>query len=185
MTDRTAHQNTQLRNIEAATGMTVPDFDEKIAAAALTKHGEMVSFLKKDLGLTHGNANLIAHLVRETRAGGPASEATLLEAQYSGGKADLKPILDEITGIVRELGDDVERVVLKTGVSFRRRKQFALVEAASSQRVQLGLNLEQAPDDSRIVTANGMCTHRMNLTDVSEVDEAVANVLAEAYRLAG
>jgi predicted transport protein len=185
MTDRATQSATQLRNIEEATGMGVADFAEKIDEAGLEKHGAMVSFLKTDLGLTHGNANLIAHLVREARAGGPASESELLDAQYSGGKAHLKDAFDQLSKIAMGLGDDVERVILKTGVSFRRRKQFALVEAPSSKRVQLGLNLEATPDDPRVKETKRMCTHRMDLTDPSEIDSSVTSILEEAYRRAG
>ena len=165
--------------------MGVADFARKVDEAGLEKHGQIVSFLKTDLGLTHGNANLIAHLVREARAGGPAAEEDLLAAQYSGGKAHLKDIFEKLSTIALGLGDDVERVVLKTGVSFRRRKQFALVEAPSSKRIQLGLNLDGTPDDPRVEEAGGMCTHRMDITDVSEVDASVASVLEQAYRRAG
>lgn len=185
MTDRATQSATQLRNIEEATGMGVADFARKIDEAGLEKHGQMVSFLKTELGLTHGNANLIAHLVREAREGGPASEEDLLAAQYAGGKAHLKDTFDQLSKIALGLGDDVERVVLKTGVSFRRRKQFALVEAPSSKRVQLGLNLDETPDDPRVKDAGGMCTHRMDLTDPAEVDDSVASIIEEAYQRAG
>ena len=165
--------------------MGVADFARKIDEAGLQKHGQMVSFLKTDLGLTHGNANLIAHLVREAREGGPASEEDLLAAQYAGGKAHLKDTFEQLSKMALGLGDDVERVVLKTGVSFRRRKQFALVEAPSSKRVQLGLNLDETPDDPRVKEAGGMCTHRMDLNDPAEVDDSVASIMEKAYRRAG
>jgi hypothetical protein len=97
MTDRATQSATQLRNIEEATGMGVADFANRIDEAGLEKHGQIVSFLKAELGLTHGNANLIAHLVREAREGGPASEEDLLAAQYSGGKAHLKDVFEELS----------------------------------------------------------------------------------------
>jgi predicted transport protein len=181
MTDPAAQTATQLRNIETTTGLTVPDFAARVEAAGLEKHGQIVGFLKSELGLTHGNANLIAHLVVQARSGGPAPADELLAAQYPAGKAHLRPILDRVTEIASGLGPDVDRVVLKTGVSFRRRKQFALVEPKSSTRVQLGLNLRHDPDDPRVVRMGGMCTHKVDLGTVGDVDEAIAAVLRTAY----
>jgi hypothetical protein len=142
-------------------------------------------FLKSDLGMTHGNANLIAALATQARAGGPRPPDELLAAQYAGGKAGLRPILDAVTTLATGCGDDVQTVVLKTGVSFRRRKQFALVEARSSTRVQLGLNLTAAPADPRVVPMGGMCTHKVDLTGPSDVDSSLASVIRAAYEAAG
>lgn len=185
MPDPAAQTASQLRNIEADTGLTVDDFVQRVGHAGLEKHGQIVAFLKSDVGLTHGNANLIAHLVRQARDGGPPSPDDLLAAQYRGGKAALRPILDRLTEIATGLGGDVERVVLKTGVSFRRRKQFALVEAKSAQRVQLGLNLDDDPGDPRVVPMSGMCTHRIDIGGVGDVDEFVTGLIRAAYVRAG
>jgi hypothetical protein len=185
MSDPASATATQLRNIEAATGLTLADFTQRVEAAGIEKHGQVVAFLKSDFGLTYGNANLIATLVGQARAGGPAAPDELLAAQYAGAKAHLRPILDRISALATGLGSDVERVVLKTGVSFRRRRQFALVEAKSSARVQLGLNLAGEPGDPRVVPMGGMCTHKVDLSDPGDVDASLERVLASAYMAAG
>jgi hypothetical protein len=185
MSDPASATATQLRNIEAATGLSVADFTKRVEAAGLEKHGQIVAFLKSDLGMTHGNANLIATLVGQARSGGPADQDALLAAQYGGGKAHLRPILDRVTTLVTGFGDDVERVVMKTGVSFRRRRQFALVEAKSSTRVQLGLNLDADPADPRVVPMGGMCTHKVDLSDVAALDRSLETVLRDSYDAAG
>ncbi len=181
MTDLKPQTATQLRNIEETSGLTVSDFAASITEAGLDKHGKMVAFLKSEHGLTHGNANLIAHLVRERLAGGPPLASDLLEAQYAGAKSALRPIYDELAAIAESLGEDVEKVIQKTGVSFRRSRQFALIQAPSSKRIQLGLNLETTPRGGRIVEMSGMCTHKVNLTDASEVDDEIAGWIAQAY----
>jgi hypothetical protein len=79
----------------------------------------------------------------------------------------------------------VEQVVQKTGVSFRRRKQFLLVQAPSSKRVQLGLNLDETPADGRVTETSGMCTHRVDVATPDEVDDAVAAWIRSAYQSAG
>jgi hypothetical protein len=185
MSDPASATATQLRNIEAATGLTLADFTKRVEAAGLEKHGQIVAYLKADFGLTYGNANLIATLVGQERDGGPKAPDELLEAQYAGGKAHLRPILDRVTAVATGFGADVDTVVLKTGVSFRRRKQFALVEARSSTRVQLGLNLDALPTDPRVVPMGGMCTHKVDLSEVAQVDESLERVVRDAYEAAG
>jgi len=57
----------------------------------------------------------------------------------------------------------------RTGVSLRRSKQFAVVEAASAKRVQLGVQLKGEPVTDRLLTGNAMCSHKVNLSDVGDV----------------
>lgn len=185
MADPAAQAETQLRNIEEATGKTVAQFTALVSKAGLEKHGQIVSYLKSDHGMTHGNANLIAHKVREAMAGGPPPAEDLLAAQYAGAKAGLTPIFEHLAGVADAQGADVERVVQKTGVSFRRNKQFALIQAPSSKRIQLGLNLPTDPDDERVKAVTGMCSHRVGLTSLEEIDDDVKGWIAASYDAAG
>ncbi len=66
-------------------------------------------------------------------------------------------------------------------MSFRRAKQFALVQVPSSKRVQLGLNLDATPGDERIVEMSGMCTHKVDITDVDAIDDDIATWIRAAY----
>lgn len=185
MADPAAQAEAQLKNIEESTGKTVSQFATLIQKAGLEKHGQMVSHLKSELGLTHGNANLIAHKVRELLAGGPPPENDLLEAQYEGAKADLRPIFDRLAAVAGGQGKDVERVVQKAGVSFRRKKQFALIQAPSAKRIQLGLNLPTTPDDDRVAEVSGMCSHRVNVTALEQIDRTIEEWIEASYKSAG
>lgn len=185
MADPKAQAEQQLQNILATTGRTVPQFVAEVKAAGLDKHGQMVKHFKATHGLGHGNANLLAHVVRERLAGGPAAPQDLLDAQYARGKAALRPVYERLLAVVEDLGDDVEVVVQKTAVSFRRSRQFARVRAASSKRVELGLNLDESPDPERIVAASGMCSHKTDLRGVEDVDAVVIAALEAAWRRAG
>ncbi len=72
----------------------------------------------------------------------------------------------------------------KTYVSFRRSKQFALVQAATKSRVDLGLNLKDVVPTERLENGNifsGMCTHRLRLMSRSDVDPDVISWLKQAY----
>jgi len=185
MSDPQAAAAAQLRNIEQASGRTVAEWSDVVVAAGLTRHGEIVAYLKREHGLTHGNANALAHQARTRLAGGPASTTDLLASQYAGAKAGLRPIYDEVVLVARALGDDVDVSVKKTGVSLRRAKQFAMIEAPSAKRVRLGLNLRGLTPTGRLVSAAGMCTHQVALTDVDDVDDEVVAWLRAAYEQAG
>lgn len=184
MTDPEAATATQLRNIEQSTGRTVAEWSAVISEAGLSKHAEIVAYLKGTHGLTHGNANLLARKARELAEGGPAPESGLLDAQYAGAKAALRPTYDAVVARASALGDDVSVVVQKTGVSLRRGKQFGLVQAPSAKRVELGLNLGDTKPNGRLQAASGMCTHRVILTSPAEVDAEVIGWLSAAYEKA-
>lgn len=172
---------TQLRNIEASTGLTPQAVAEMATAQGLAKHGQIMAHLKAEHGVTHGNANLLSAKARELLAGGPASDDDLLAAQYSGPRADMRAVHDEVVDTAQALGDDVEVVVQKTAVSLRRGRVFAVVRPASGTRVELGLNLPDTPADDRVRATSGMCSHRVDLHDPADVDDDVARWLRDAY----
>lgn len=58
------------------------------------------------------------------------------------------------------------------------------MQAASSKRVQLGLNLPATPPDGRVKEVSGMCSHRVDLTSPEDVDDSVRTWLGEAYAAA-
>jgi hypothetical protein len=184
--DPAAATATQLRNIEQATGLTVADFAREVAERGIDGHAKILAYLKAEHGLSHGNANAMAHAIRELAAGGPAPSDALLDAQYAGPKAVLRPICDRLTEAARGLGPDVDVVVQKTGVALRRRRQFGLVQVPSASRVALGLNLPDAPGDARVIpTPGAMCGYRVDLPNPAAVDEDVLGWLAAAYDRAG
>lgn len=170
---------TQVANIESSTGRSMAEWAEDLRAQGLDKHGQMVAWLKSERGMTHGNANLIATRARQGDAPPPGED--LLEAQYAGPRAGLRPVYDAVVAAARALGDDVDVAVKKTGVSLRRSKQFALVEVPSAKRVVLGLNSKTLEPTDRLQPASGMCTHKVLLTDAGQVDDEVREWLATAY----
>lgn len=185
MRDPRAETAAQLRNIEQAMGVPLADVAAAVRTARIDKHGQIVAFLISEHGLTHGNANALAHAVREQLAGGPAADDDLLAAQYAGAKAGLRPVYDELARIAQGQGDDVSLVVQKTGVALRRERQFAVVRAVSASRVQLGLNLPETPDDDRVVATGGMCTHLVDVRSPADIDDRLVAWIGQAYAAAG
>lgn len=178
-----AATRTMIDNLPVKTGRSLEEWFAVLDAAGLEKHGQALAFLKGEHGVSHGFANLVVTLHR-SRDAVPASGEALIGAQYTGAKAALRPICDRLIAEAQALGADVEIAPKKTGVSLRRSKQFALVEAPSAQRIQLGLNLRGAEPTERLRGAGGMCTHRVDIASEGEIDEELLGWLRQAYERA-
>ena len=173
-------------NLEKNTGKS---FDAWMATARkknFAKHGEIVAWLKSEHELGHGFANMIALRSRESAESPPGGD-DLVGAQYAGPKAALKPIYDAVTAAVEKLGGDVEISPKKTCVSYRRNKQFALIQASTATRVDLGINFKNEPATARLESSgsfNAMVSHRVRLSSAKDVDAEVKAWLKKAYEAA-
>lgn len=174
---------TMLANIPEKTGKTLAAWKKLIAKSGQEKHGQIVKWLKTEHGVTHGFANLISTKYRE--GDGQGETADLISAQYSGAKADLKPLHDAIVKYAQSLGKDVELSPKKTSHSLRRKKQFALITPATKTRIDLGLALKGDDASGRLETYNAMCSHRVRLETVKDFDKQVKAWMKDAYSRSG
>ena len=178
-----AAEQTQWSNLEAQTDKSKAQWLELALAKKIDKHGELVTWLKKEHGIGHGYANLIALRAREM-ASGDASPDDLVLAQYAGAKAALKPIYDSVIAAVRGFGSDVEVSPKKGYVSLRRHKQFAIVQPSTASRLDIGLNLKGVAPSGRLEASgnfNAMCTHRVRIEGEAGLDANVKKWLKQAY----
>ena len=178
--------NAMIANMKEKTGKTLEQWLTIAKNSGAARHGEIVKALKSDHGLPHGYANLVAHKLLKGDAGSQSADgADLVAAQYSGPKADLRPIYDTVIRAARALGKDVEVAPKKTCVSLRRSKQFALVQPSTRTRVDLGINLKGEPASGRLEKSgsfNAMVSHRVRLEKASDVDEDVRAWLKKAWQ---
>lgn len=175
---------TMIGNMPEKTGKSLEEWHAVLDQSGLSKHGELMKLLKGEHGVSHGFANTIVQLYRQQKEAAPSSDDGLVDAQYAGDKASLRPIYEAIIAAVGTLGDDVEVSPKKTYVSLRRNKQFALIQPSIKTRVDLGLNLADAEPGERLEQAgswNSMCSHRIRLSAPDEVNEEVRQWLQRAY----
>ena len=168
--------------MEAKTGKPLSHWIKVVQSTGLEKHGEQVKFLKEKHGFGHGHANMVCQAAKGRFE---ADEGDMLAGQYKG-KEQLKPIYDALEAYAKSLGDDVEISPKKTSVAFRRSKNFAVVTPATKSRVDLGLNLKGEAGTLRLAEEKpgSMCTHKMKLLAVEEVDDEVKAWLKAAYEKA-
>jgi len=173
--------------IEEMTGTRLDEWVRRVKAAKLTKHKEIRDFLIGKHGLSYGYANTLTHAVRDVIEG-VKSEVSLVEEQYSGDKASLKPIYDAVIKSIKKFGSDVEIAPKRAYVSLRRKKQFAIVQPSTKTRMDIGLIIKGRDTTERLEKAgswNSMCTHRVRVSEKGEIDSELVEWLKEAYETAG
>jgi hypothetical protein len=173
-----------IKNLEAKTGKTLDAWLAIARSAGIAKHGQLVAHLKQKHGLTHGYANQIALRALKADDAPAAGSDDLVEAQYAGVKAGLRPVYDALVKAVRAFGSDVELAPKKAYVSLRRSKQFGLIQPSTAMRVDVGLILKGVKPAGRLEASgsfNAMFTHRVRVGGVKEVDAELIRWLRQAY----
>jgi predicted transport protein len=175
-----------LENLKEKTGKSLEEWIALLEPKKFKKHGHIVKFLKEEHGITHGFANTIALKAREADAGS-IDDNELITGQYRG-KESLLPIKDQLEVFIKKLGEDVEIAPKKSSISYRRKTQFALIQPTTKSRVDLGLKLKGIENQGKLEGSGPfgtMCTHRIQLTSVDEIDQEVLGWVKEAYERAG
>lgn len=177
---------TQVKNIEARTGKSLDQLIAHIRASGLKKHSEVVGMLKGDFSLGHGDANTIAHFAKQADEASASSSADPLDDLYVGPKSALRAIHDSLLKHLSKFGE-FETAPKKKYISYRRKKQFAMIGPATNTRVELGLNIKELPSSPRLesLPAGQMCNFRVKLTDAGQVDAELIAWVKAAYDAAG
>lgn len=174
---------TMIANLKGNTGKTLDQWLKVVKKTKLEKQREILNHLKSEHGVTHGYANLIAS--KYLQGDKPAAGDDLVEKQYTGPKSDLRPIYDALIKAISKFGKDVEVSPKKAYVSLRRNKQFALIQPSTKTRVDVGINLKDAKTTARLEKSgsfNSMVSHRVRVSEKSEVDGELIKWLKQAYQ---
>ncbi len=178
---------TQIANIEKATGKKLEAWIAIVNKSGFAKHGELVSFLKEKHGFTHGNANVIVHYAKQSHAGAAENSDDLILEQYKG-KENLKPWYDKIMAEINKFGKDIELAPKKAYVSLRRKKQFAILQPSTKDRLDVGLNVKGVAPSGNVEEGakwNAMCTHRIRVEEEKTINKDLINWIKQAYEQAG
>ncbi len=180
---------TQLDNIQQKTGKTFDELAALIHESGLSKHGEIRDYLKRELGLGHGDANALVHAVLKSdgqRAAQGKAQDAVLDEIYSGTRAGFRPIHEKLMKEINKFGE-FEVAPKKGYVSLRRKKQFAMIGPKTNTRFEVGINAKDFRKDPRLLEQpkGSMCNYIVNLTDAGEVDAELIAWLRTAYENAG
>jgi len=169
------------------TGKSLEQWVAIVAAKNFVKHGEILKFLKSEHGFTHGYANLVALTARKSDSRFQ-DDAVLIDTQYSKGKEHFRPVYEKLRKEISRLGKDIEFIPKKANVSVKRKYQFVLIQPSTKTRMDLGLKLKGKETGERLEASGpfgAMCTHRVQVTDISDIDSELLGWIKEAYEKAG
>lgn len=89
-----------------------------------------------------------------------------------------------LLSIIKKFGEDVIVTPKKDSVSIIRKHQFALIKPATKSRIDLGLKLKDTDVQGRLENSGpfgAMCTHRIQIKSISDIDDEVIKWLSLAY----
>ena len=120
------------------------------------------------------------------REAGDESPGTLIDAQFAGAKAELKPIYEALVAAAVAIDPQVKLAPRKSYVALQKNKTFALIKASTRDRVDLGLKLPTFDSAGRLQESKGFgsgsITHKVELHGVEDIDEELLDWLRAAYR---
>lgn len=175
MRDRAAHL------LRSRTGQDVAAWNRRAAEAGLADEQALRAWLDAQ-GVT-GHAQALLVWERFGYPDFPAAEAgELIEGQYHD-RPQLRRVLDAVLAALPALGP-VTVQARKTLVSLATpRRTFAVVQATTKGRVDLGLRLEHERPGGRLLAARdlGAATVRIPLTRPDDLDAEALGWLQRAY----
>ncbi len=178
---------TQLKNIQNKTGLSLDELTQLITTSGLNKHGELRSMLIEKLGLGYGDANALVHFVLKSDGERAAQDKgssinDVLDEIYTGPKVALRPLHEKLVEVMQGFGD-FEIAPKKGYVSLRRKKQFAMLGPATKTQIELGLNARGLTASPRLneQPAGSMCNYKVRLSSLDEIDSEIIQWLRQAF----
>ena len=109
-----------------------------------------------------------------------------VEQMFSGSKAALRPIYDEILKVGLKVGKDVKACPCQTIVPLYRNHVFAQIKPTTTKRIDIGFALGDMKPKGRLIDTGGFAkkdriTHRIPLESVVDIDDEVKQWLKAAY----
>ncbi len=109
-----------------------------------------------------------------------------VDEMFSGPKAALRPIYDELLKVGLALAPDVKVCPCKSIVPLYRNHVFAQIKPTTRTRIDLGFALKGVEATARLIDTGGAAkndriTHRIGITSVDEIDDEVHDWLRVAY----
>jgi hypothetical protein len=182
--------------LKEKTGRTLEEWLALVKKSGPKSEKERREWLKKEHGLGTNSAWWIAE--RAEGKGGETSDPEeylraaeqYVEQMFSGGKAGLRSIYDELLRLGLSQGKDVKACPCQTIVPLYRNHVFAQIKPTTQTRIDMGFALGARKAEGRLIDTGGFAkkdriTHRIPISSLAEIDAEVKRWLHEAYEADG
>lgn len=174
------------------TGRSLEDWIAFVKKSGPPTEKERREWLKKEHKLGTNSAMFIAERADGKGTEDDSVESYLqaaqqwVEAMFTGPRAALRPLYDQLLKLVLAAGKDVKASPGKTAVSIYRNHVFAQIKVATNTRVDLGLALGNMKTPKRLIDTGGYekkdrITRRIEVKSKADIDDEVKRWLKKAY----
>lgn len=185
-----------IRELPEKTGRSLEEwvaFTQRFGPATEKERRE---WLKNEHKLGTNAATWIAERVEGKGTEEDSPEAYLktavawVEEQYSGTRAGLRPLYEQLLKIGLGLAKDVKACPCKTMVPLYRNHVFAQIKPASNTRIDFGLALGDVKTPKRLIDTGGYekkdrITRRIEVKSKADIDDDLKKWLKKAWEMDG
>lgn len=184
-----------IETLKAKTGRSLDEWVAVVAAQGPPTKKERQGWLKSSFQPGTNTAAMIADYC-EGGAGHwddtPEKYLSLapawVAAMFSGKKAHMRPLYEELLRLGKSLGDDVRVCPCQTIVPFYRHRVFAQIKPTTNARIDLGFAFGALPAEGRLIDTGGFAkkdriTHKVPIARMEDIDGEVTGLLRDAYDL--
>lgn len=181
-----------MASLKSKTGRSLEEWIAVVKKSGPKSEKERREWLKEAHGLPTQSAMWIAE-----RAGGGGADFDgpeeylvaadgYIDEMFSGKKAALRPLYDELLKLGFAVGKDVKVCPCTTMVPLYRNHVFAQIKPATQTRIDLGFALGARKAEGRLIDTGGYAkkdriTHRIPIESAKDIDAEVKKWLEAAY----
>jgi hypothetical protein len=184
-----------IEELKQKTGRSLEEWIALTRESGPPTEKERREWLKKEHNLGMNSATWIAERVDSKGTAAFDSPETYLkaaagwvEAQYSGPRAALRPLHEQLLELGFSLGKDVKACPCRTMVPFYRNHVFAQIKPSTNTRIDLGFALGNMKTPKRLIDTGGYetkdrITRRIEIRSKGDIDDEVKGWLKRAYEI--
>jgi hypothetical protein len=181
-----------IRELPEKTGRSLEEWIELTRKSGSATEKERREWLKKEYKFGTNGAVCIAERIDGKGTEEDTPEAYLqaaekyVEAMFSGPRAALRPLYDQLLKIALGLGKDAKASPGKTAVSLYRNHVFANLKPSTNTRIDVGLSLGNMKTPKRLIDTGGFekkdrITRRIEVKSKVDIDDELKKWLTTAW----
>jgi predicted transport protein len=165
------------------TGRTLEEWLSHIKSSGIEKRNDIISWLKKDHGLNHMQAQLATGIFLNNGKPVYINEDNLLDNQFVK-FPEMRPLFDRVSNNIIASFEGTQLIPKKTYLSFTAAREFAAINVKSGE-LRLGLDLGDRPfteqvQKSKLTGPMPRISHMVVITVDNQLDNSM-ELIRESY----